>query len=51
MPILKLCARCKRVNGYAEDDNDKVCYRCLVKQMKAQEEKKGTQDEQEDKKE
>ena len=32
MPILTKCEQCKRKGGYAETANDKVCYRCKLKQ-------------------
>ena len=41
MAILKQCAVCKRVGGYAREADDKVCARCLLKKaFKKEEEKK-----------
>ena len=28
MSILAKCSNCKRLGGYAENDNDKICARC-----------------------
>jgi hypothetical protein len=48
MPKLSLCSTCKREGGYAENEEDKVCFRCKKKmrhkgkpESSEEEEKKG----------